>query len=253
MKILISPAKSLDFKSEIGSFKCTQPKFLDKTLLINSSLKEKTPNDLKKIQNISEKLADLNWTRNNDFNLSHNYKNSRPALFAFNGDVYDGIDAKSLSSDNVNNLQNQLRILSGLYGILKPLDLIQPYRLEMGTKLSLNGSKNLYEFWRDIITKELLNETKNDSLIINLASNEYFNVLNKNAIESRIITPVFKDFKNGNYKIISFYAKKARGMMARWVVKKGITSKSKLKNFNLGGYVYNPEYSSSQKPVFLRG
>ena len=115
MKILISPAKSLDFKSEIGSFKCTQPKFLSKTQIINSFLKEKTPNDLKKIQNISEKLADLNWTRNNDFNLTHNYKNSRPAVFAFNGDVYDGIDAKSLSSDNVNNLQNQLRILSGLY------------------------------------------------------------------------------------------------------------------------------------------
>lgn len=253
MKILISPAKSLDFNSEIGSFNCTQPKFLNKTQLINSSLKEKKPNDLKKIQNISDKLADLNWTRNNDFNLTHNYKNSRPALFAFNGDVYDGIDAKSLSSDNVNNLQNQLRILSGLYGMLKPLDLIQPYRLEMGTKLSLNGSKNLYEFWTDIITNELINETKNDSLIINLASNEYFNVLNKNAIESRIITPVFKDFKNGNYKIISFYAKKARGLMVRYIVDNKVESIDNLLSFNSSGYLFSEKYTEHEnKPVFIR-
>ena len=253
MKILISPAKSLDFKSEIGSFKCTQPKFLSKTQIINSSLKEKTPNDLKKIQNISEKLADLNWTRNNDFNLTHNYKNSRPALFAFNGDVYDGIDAKSLSSDNVNNLQNQLRILSGLYGMLKPLDFIQPYRLEMGTKLSLNGSKNLYEFWTDIITNELVNETKNDSLIINLASNEYFNVLNKNAIESKIITPVFKDFKNGNFKIISFYAKKARGLMVRYIIDNEVESINKLLSFNSSGYSYSENLTEDiNKPVFVR-
>jgi len=146
MKILISPAKSLDFKSEIETFSCSQPKFLKQAEVINTVLKEKSPSDLKNLQNISEKLADLNWTRNNEFNLEHNNNNSRPALFAFNGDVYDGIDAKSLTVDKVNTLQNQLRILSGLYGMLKPLDLIQPYRLEMGTKLTVNGSKKSLRF-----------------------------------------------------------------------------------------------------------
>ena len=179
MKILISPAKSLDFKSEIETFSCSQPKFLKQAEVINSVLKEKSPSDLKNLQNISEKLADLNWTRNNEFNLEHNNNNSRPALFAFNGDVYDGIDAKSLTVDKVNTLQNQLRILSGLYGMLKPLDLIQPYRLEMGTKLTVNGSKNLYDFWADSITKELIDELEKDSIILNLASNEYFNAINK--------------------------------------------------------------------------
>ena len=204
MKILISPAKSLDFKSEIEAFSCSQPKFLKQAEVINSVLKEKSPSDLKNLQNISEKLADLNWTRNNEFNLEHNNINSRPALFAFNGDVYDGIDAKSLTVDKVNTLQNQLRILSGLYGMLKPLDLIQPYRLEMGTKLTVNGSKNLYDFWADSITKELFDELEKDSIILNLASNEYFNAINKKIITCNIISPVFKDFKNGKLKVISF-------------------------------------------------
>ena len=190
MKILISPAKSLDFKSEIETFSCSQPKFLKQAEVINNVLKEKSPSDLKNLQNISEKLADLNWTRNNEFNLEHNNNNSRPALFAFNGDVYDGIDAKSLTVDKVNTLQNQLRILSGLYGMLKPLDLIQPYRLEMGTKLTVNGSKNLYDFWADSITKELIDELEKDSIILNLASNEYFNAINKKIIDYNIISPV---------------------------------------------------------------
>ena len=210
MKILISPAKSLDFKSEIETFSCSQPKFLKQAEVINNVLKEKSPSDLKNLQNISEKLADLNWTRNNEFNLEHNNNNSRPALFAFNGDVYDGIDAKSLTVDKVNTLQNQLRILSGLYGMLKPLDLIQPYRLEMGTKLTVNGSKNLYDFWADSITKELIDELEKDSIILNLASNEYFNAINKKIIDYNIISPVFKDFKNGKLKVISFYAKNSR-------------------------------------------
>ena len=218
MKILISPAKSLDFKSEIETFSCSQPKFLKQAEVINNVLKEKSPSDLKNLQNISEKLADLNWTRNNEFNLEHNNNNSRPALFAFNGDVYDGIDAKSLTVDKVNTLQNQLRILSGLYGMLKPLDLIQPYRLEMGTKLTVNGSKNLYDFWADSITKELIDELEKDSIILNLASNEYFNAINKKIIDYNIISPVFKDFKNGKLKVISFYAKKARGLMVRYLV-----------------------------------
>ena len=232
MKILISPAKSLDFKSEIETFSCSQPKFLKQAEVINSVLKEKSPSDLKNLQNISEKLADLNWTRNNEFNLEHNNNNSRPALFAFNGDVYDGIDAKSLTVDKVNTLQNQLRILSGLYGMLKPLDLIQPYRLEMGTKLTVNGSKNLYDFWADSITKELIDELEKDSIILNLASNEYFNAINKKIIDYNIISPVFKDFKNGKLKVISFYAKKARGLMVRYLVDNNITKYEEILSFN---------------------
>ena len=166
-----------------------------------------------------EKLADLNWNRNNEFNKEHSSKNSRPAIFTFDGDVYNGIDSKTLNSEDINQLQKSLIILSGLYGALKPLDLIQPYRLEMGTKLAVNGSRNLYEFWADAITNDLVKDLKSDSILVNLASNEYFNVIKKSKIEQTIITPVFKDFKNGNLKVISFYAKKARGMMVRFIVK----------------------------------
>ena len=253
MKILISPAKSLDFKSEIETFSCSQPKFLKQAEVINNVLKEKSPSDLKNLQNISEKLADLNWTRNNEFNLEHNNNNSRPALFAFNGDVYDGIDAKSLTVDKVNTLQNQLRILSGLYGMLKPLDLIQPYRLEMGTKLTVNGSKNLYDFWADSITKELTDELEKDSIILNLASNEYFNAINKKIIDYNIISPVFKDFKNGKLKVISFYAKKARGLMVRYLVDNNITKYEEILSFNSAGYAFSDEHTeNANSPVFIR-
>ena len=253
MKILISPAKSLDFKSEIETFSCSQPKFLKQAEVINNVLKEKSPSDLKNLQNISEKLADLNWTRNNEFNLEHNNNNSRPALFAFNGDVYDGIDAKSLTVDKVNTLQNQLRILSGLYGMLKPLDLIQPYRLEMGTKLTVNGSKNLYDFWADSITKELIDELEKDSIILNLASNEYFNAINKKIIDYNIISPVFKDFKNGKLKVISFYAKKARGLMVRYLVDNNITKYEEILSFNSAGYTFSEEHTEKEnEPVFIR-
>ena len=152
MKILISPAKSLDFDSNIDTLKCTQPVFLKKTSEINSVLKEKSPKDLMQLQGISQKLSELNWKRNNDYVDNHNNKNSRPAVYAFNGDVYSGIDVKTLSEDKVYDLQKSLRILSGYYGVLKPLDLIQPYRLEMGTKLAVNGSENLYKFWSENIT-----------------------------------------------------------------------------------------------------
>ena len=156
MKILISPAKSLDFESKIDSLNYTKPVFLNNTSEINSVLKQKTPSDLMKLQGISQKLSDLNWKRNNDFNENHNDSNSRPAIFAFNGDVYSGIDIKTLSKDKIYDLQKSLRILSGYYGVLKPLDLIQPYRLEMGTKLPVNGSENLYKFWSEKITKSLI-------------------------------------------------------------------------------------------------
>ena len=253
MKILISPAKSLDFDSNIDSLKCTQPVFLNKTSQINSVLKEKSPKDLMQLQGISQKLSDLNWKRNNDYVDDHNNKNSRPAVFAFNGDVYSGIDVKTLSEDKVYDLQKSLRILSGYYGVLKPLDLIQPYRLEMGTKLAVNGSENLYKFWSENITNSILDEMSSEDLLINLASNEYFEAFDKKKFDGRIISPVFKDFKNGKLKIISFYAKKARGMMVRYIVDNSVSSYNELLGFNLGNYSYNEAETSDENfPVFTR-
>ena len=253
MKILISPAKSLDFDSNIDSLKCTQPVFLNKTSEINSVLKEKSPKDLMQLQGISQKLSDLNWKRNNDYVDNHNDKNSRPAVFAFNGDVYSGIDVKTLSEDKVYDLQKSLRILSGYYGVLKPLDLIQPYRLEMGTKLAVNGSENLYKFWSENITNSILDEMSSEDLLINLASNEYFEAFDKKKFDGRIISPVFKDFKNGKLKIISFYAKKARGMMVRYIVDNSVSSYNELLGFNLGNYSYNEAETSDENfPVFTR-
>ena len=253
MKILISPAKSLDFDSNIDSLKCTQPVFLNKTSQINSVLKEKSPKDLMQLQGISQKLSDLNWKRNNDYVDNHNNKNSRPAVYAFNGDVYNGIDVKTLSEDKVYDLQKSLRILSGYYGVLKPLDLIQPYRLEMGTKLAVNGSENLYKFWSENITNSILDEMSSEDLLINLASNEYFEAFDKKKFDGRIISPVFKDFKNGKLKIISFYAKKARGMMVRYIVDNSVSSYNELLGFNLGNYSYNEAETSDENfPVFSR-
>ena len=253
MKILISPAKSLDFDSNIDSLKCTQPVFLNKTSQINSVLKEKSPKDLMQLQGISQKLSDLNWKRNNDYVDNHNDKNSRPAVFAFNGDVYSGIDVKTLSEDKVYDLQKSLRILSGYYGVLKPLDLIQPYRLEMGTKLAVNGSENLYKFWSENITNSILDEMSKEDLLINLASNEYFEAFDKKKFDGRIISPVFKDFKNGKLKIISFYAKKARGMMVRYIVDNSVYNYNELLGFNLGNYSYNEAETSDENfPVFTR-
>jgi len=253
MKILISPAKSLDFDSNIDSLKCTQPVFLNKTSQINSVLKEKSPKDLMQLQGISQKLSDLNWKRNNDYVDNHNNKNSRPAVFAFNGDVYSGIDVKTLSEDKVYDLQKSLRILSGYYGVLKPLDLIQPYRLEMGTKLAVDGSENLYKFWSENITNSILDEMSTEDLLINLASNEYFEAFDKKKFDGKIISPVFKDFKNGKLKIISFYAKKARGMMVRYIVDNSVSSYNELLGFNLGNYSYNEAETSDENfPVFTR-
>ena len=253
MKIIISPAKSLDFDSELNSQNSSVPKFLEKTLAINSILKQKSPSDLMKLQSISEKLSDLNWKRNLEFSRNHNDDNSRPAIFAFNGDVYEGLDVKTLDVKKIDFLQNNLRIISGLYGVLKPLDLIQPYRLEMGTKISINGSSNLYEYWSNDITKFLSDELLSSEFLLNLASNEYFSAIDKSKINSEIISPIFKDFKNGKLKIISFYAKKARGMMVRYVADHLIDSYDNLLSFNYGGYIFNEnETTVRNQPVFTR-
>ena len=253
MKILVSPAKSLDFESKLNNHKFTQPIFLKKTSQINSVLKHKSPYDLMKLQSISEKLSDLNWRRNNEYISTHDDNNSRPAIFAFNGDVYGGIDAKTLSNEKIYDLQKSLRILSGFYGVLKPLDLIQPYRLEMGTKLKVNGSENLYKFWSKDITKSILDEMDSKEMLINLASNEYFDAFDKEKFNGKIISPVFKDFKNGNLKIISFYAKKARGLMVRYIIDNNISNYNDLLGFNMADYAYNEsETIDENKPVFTR-
>ena len=206
--------------------------------------------EIQDFMEISEKLAHLNFQRFQNWSLPFNKTNSSPAIYSFSGDVYEGLDAYSLGEEDVKFAQRNLLILSGLYGILKPLDLIQPYRLEMGRKLKYESHKNLYSFWNDKISL-YLNNIK-DKVIINLASNEYFNVVNKEKISKKIISPIFKDEKNGKFKIISFYAKKARGLMANYIIKNKIDDPSQLIKFNINGYTYNKNLSTDFYPVFTR-
>lgn len=253
MKIIISPAKSLDFKTELPTKNFSTPNFLSESKKINELLKKKSPSELKSLMSISEKLAELNWNRNNTFKTPFNIENARPSIFTFNGDVYSGLDAFSLSMDQLNQAQKSLRILSGLYGLLKPLDLIQPYRLEMGTKLNIEGSLNLYGFWRNKITNKLNDELNENEFFVNLASNEYSSAIDKKLLKTTMISPVFKDMKNGNLKIISFYAKKARGMMVRYILDNEINNLGDLRGFDYGGYSYSSEESEKMKElVFIR-
>lgn len=253
MKIVISPAKSLDFETKLPTKKFSMPDFLDESKAINDSLKKRSPSDLKSLMSISDKLADLNWNRNNNFKTPFNPENARPSIFTFDGDVYSGIDAFTLSAEQILKSQDSLWILSGLYGVLKPLDLIQAYRLEMGTKLNVNGSDNLYDYWRDKITQKINEEITKDELFINLASNEYSSVINKKELKTTMTSPVFKDFKNGKLKIISFYAKKARGLMVRYILDNDLKNINDLKGFNYAGYSYNEAESEKvQELVFVR-
>ena len=226
---------------------------LDRAKRINKLLREKSPTELSELMKISDKLGVLNWERIQNFSTPFNSVNARPAVYAFDGDVYSGLDVYSLSSNKISAMQNSLRILSGLYGILKPLDLIQPYRLEMGTNLPVDAYKNLYDFWRDKVTGFLNEELEHGELFVNLASNEYFSSINSKLLNIRIITPQFKDFKNGKLKMISFYAKKARGMMVRYLLELEEASEENLLGFNYGGYSYSEENTkSSLSPVFIR-
>ncbi len=251
--MVISPAKSLNFDSDLPNDKSTNPFFLAEAKQINQLLREKSPAELSQLMKISDKLGSLNWERNQNFITPFNSVNARPAVYAFDGDVYSGLDVYSLSSNKISTMQNSLRILSGLYGILKPLDLIQPYRLEMGTNFPVNDYKNLYDFWRDKITGFLNEELEQGELFVNLASNEYFSSINSKLLNISIITPQFKDFKNGKLKMISFYVKKARGMMARYLLELEEASVENLLGFNYGGYAYSRENTkSSLSPVFIR-
>lgn len=253
MKIVVSPAKSLDYKSELPTSRGTQPAFLETTAKLNRKLARMTKSEISELMSISDKLADLNYTRFQDFEEKHTKQNSRPAVYAFNGDVYSGLDAYTIPTEKLDLLQNSLRILSGLYGVLKPLDLIQPYRLEMGTSMGIEQNKNLYEVWQEKITSKLNSELEEGELFINLASQEYFKSVNVKELKAEVISPVFKDFKNGKLKIISFYAKKARGAMTRYIIDKDISTLNQLKGFDYMDYGFSEEHTEKEnEPVFIR-
>lgn len=252
MKIVISPAKSLDFETKLPTKKYTQSAFLENSIAVHEAVKEKSPKELMELMHISDKLADLNWQRNQEWALPFTPKNARPAIYAFNGDVYTGFDAYTLPVAKLNKLQNSLRILSGLYGLLKPLDLIQPYRLEMGTHLPVGDNKNLYEYWKPNITQALNDELADGELFINLASKEYFDAINAKELKVPVITPEFKDYKDGNLRMVSFFAKKARGMMVRYIIDKNIKTVKGLKGFDYDGYSFDAKLSKDNTLVFTR-
>ncbi|MDF1518097.1 MAG: peroxide stress protein YaaA [Lutibacter sp.] len=252
MKIIISPAKSLDYETPIPTKQFTQGIFLDEATKINTVLKKKSLKQLSTLMSVSPNLGELNWQRNQQWALPFSLENARQTIFAFKGEVYIGLDAYSLSLDKLKFLQNILRILSGQYGLLKPLDLIQPYRLEMGTKLKVANKENLYQFWGNKITEKLNSELEDNELFINLASAEYFKAIKPALLKVPVITPVFKDLKDGKLKIIAFYAKKARGLMVRFIIDHKIETIEDLKNFNEEGYGFDANLSTANELVFTR-
>lgn len=252
MKIVISPAKSLDFETKVPTDKFTEGIFLSEAEKLNKVLQKKTPKKLSALMSISPKLGELNWQRNQDWQLPFTSENAKQAIFAFKGDVYIGLDAYSLSLDKIEQLQNKLRILSGQYGLLKPLDLIQPYRLEMGTKLKVGRKENLYQYWDTKITEELNSELNENEVFVNLASNEYFKAVKPKLLKALVITPIFKDYKDGKLKIISFFAKKARGLMVRYIIDNNVENAEDLKGFNYEGYAFDSNLSAEKELVFTR-
>ncbi|RAV29904.1 peroxide stress protein YaaA [Sinomicrobium soli] len=253
MKIVISPAKSLDYDTPLPTGKYSDPLFLKQAERLHKVLKKKSPKKLSELMGISDNLAELNWKRNQEWSLPFTPDNARPAIYAFNGDVYEGLDGYTIPEEKLDRLQEILRILSGLYGVLRPLDLMQPYRLEMGTSLKVGTKENLYEFWRSTITKTLNKELEKDELFINLASNEYFKAVDARGLKVPVVTPQFKDWKNDQLKVISFYAKKARGLMVRYILDTGAKTVDDLKGFDYEGYSYSEEHSAKKNElVFIR-
>ena len=254
MLIVLSPAKSLDYKTPVKVKAPTLPEFVSESAKLIADLKKLAPHDVAKLMGLSDQLATLNVGRYRDWSKKFTEENSKPAIYAFDGDVYDGFDVKSLDAKSIQFAQDHIRILSGLYGALKPLDLMQPYRLEMGTSFKNARGKDLYAFWGGRVTdaiKKVLEKQKKP-VLLNLASEEYFKVLQPKEFDCPVIAPVFQDAKDGKYKIISFYAKRARGLMARYVVENRITDPADLKGFNLDGYKYYAAESKVDKPVFRR-
>jgi cytoplasmic iron level regulating protein YaaA (DUF328/UPF0246 family) len=254
MLVVISPAKNLDFDTPPTTEVYTQPAMLDDATRLAQRCKTLSPADISSLMKISDKLGGLNADRFASWATPFTQDNAKQAVLAFNGDVYTGLDAESLSQPELDYAQQHLRILSGLYGLLRPLDLMQAYRLEMGTKLDINEHKNLYEFWGERISHQLnsaLSE-QGDKVLVNLASNEYFKSVKPKVLDADVCTPVFQDCKNGQYKVISFYAKKARGLMARYIIQNKVSSVAQLKNFDVAGYQYSAEKSSGGNLVFTR-
>ncbi|MCJ2375873.1 peroxide stress protein YaaA [Vibrio sp. ZSDZ34] len=254
MLIVVSPAKTLDYESPLATERFTQPELIEHSAQLIDECRKLTPADVSALMKVSDKIAGLNVARFEQWSETFTTENARQAILAFKGDVYTGLDAQTMSEDDFDFAQQHLRMLSGLYGLLKPLDLMQPYRLEMGTKLANSRGPNLYHFWGDIITNKL-NEALNaqgDNVLINLASNEYFKSVKTKQFDGQIITPVFKDCKNGQYKVISFYAKKARGMMARYILDNKVGSIEALIRFDTAGYYFVEEESTATELVFKR-
>jgi cytoplasmic iron level regulating protein YaaA (DUF328/UPF0246 family) len=254
MLLLISPAKTLDYETPVTTQLKSEPEFTDRAETLINNLRDYAPQDIAELMKLSDKLASLNVARYQSWVKEHNEANAKQALLAFKGDVYTGLDAESFDDEDYQFAQNHLRILSGLYGLLKPMDLMQPYRLEMGTKLQNEAGKNLYSYWGSTITDRLNNELDDEQtpVVVNLASNEYFKSVQPKALNARLISPEFKDLKNGQYKIISFYAKKARGLMTRYAIKNRIENPEELKQFDLEGYRFNASMSEGDKWVFTR-
>jgi cytoplasmic iron level regulating protein YaaA (DUF328/UPF0246 family) len=249
MIILLSPSKSMDMgPARVAEF--SQSRLINQSQDLVAAVRKMSRKELMQFMEISEKLAELNFQRFQNWKPPVSTANGKQAIFAFTGDVYDGLDAAGLKKRDIDFAQNHLRILSGLYGLLRPLDLILPYRLEMGRPLETPGAKNLYEFWRGTITDSLNAEKGN--LLVNLASQEYFKAVNTGKLEKEVVSPIFMDEKNGTPKIISFYAKKARGTMARYLITNRVTDMDGIRDFSANGYSYNPGLSESNKPVFTR-
>ncbi|HEM6891698.1 TPA: peroxide stress protein YaaA [Providencia rettgeri] len=254
MLITISPAKTLDYESPLATQQFTQPELLAESQKLINVCRKLTPADIASLMKISDKLAGLNAARFAEWHADFTPDNARQAILAFKGDVYTGMQAESFSQADFEFAQSHLRILSGLYGVLRPLDLMQPYRLEMGIRLKNTRGKDLYEFWGDIITKQLnqaLAEQKNQ-VLVNLASDEYFKSVNTKKLDGEIIKPIFLDEKNGKYKVISFYAKKARGLMSRFIIQNKLTKTDQLSDFNLDGYQFDESQSKGNELVFTR-
>ena len=254
MLTIISPAKKLDYSQPAETQACTQPQLLKHSEQLLEDLRQLSPKDICSLMGLSDKLGALNYERFQAWQTPFSNENAKQAILAFKGDVYQGLDADNMSAEELGWAQDNLRILSGLYGLLRPLDLMQPYRLEMGTKFANQRGANLYQFWGEIITDQLnkLFPSSAKSVLVNLASNEYFKAVQSNNINAEIITPVFMDQKGDKYKIISFFAKRARGLMSAFIIKNKITDAEQLKTFDINGYSFNAAMSEGNKWVFCR-
>jgi len=254
MLFLLSPAKSLDYDTPVGDVPHTLPQFMPRSRELIAALKQQTPQGIAALMSLSDSLAALNVARYQAWSSRFTERNSRQAILAFDGDVYDGLAARTLGADDLAWAQEHVCILSGLYGVLRPLDRMQPYRLEMGTSLAVGPARNLYQFWGDEIARYLNRRARADAspVVVNLASQEYFRVVRPDVLKARVIECVFEDWKDGRYKVISFFAKKARGLMARYAITHRVGTPGGLEDFNLDGYAHDPEASRLERLVFRR-